>query len=232
LEFFWFIIDEGHDESEQRERVRGEMARVLRGDNVEVALRWMQNTGVSLLVTNHSWVPSTVAQRLGRVPAEWRERVGFAVLANAHDTAGMRRIHPTNDSRLRQMIWEKDLESAFALAHENNVATRAFVRRALLRRDGEGFLHYLSTVTPRKSLAQLLTRDIWTGLKESPVPFDVQQQRQTLVSGDDLIAAGMKPGPVMGAFMGRLELAVIRRDVLTREEALNMVATALDAENR
>ncbi len=214
------------------ERVRGEMARVLGGDNVEAALRWMQNTGVSLLVTSHSWVPSTVAQRLGRVPAEWRERVGFAVVADSQDTVGMRRIHPTNESRLRQVIWEKDLQSAFALANENNVLTRAHVRRALLRREGEGFLHYLSTVTPRKSLAQLLTRDIWTGLKEAPVPFDVAQQRQTLVTGDDLIAAGMKPGPVMGAFMGQLELAVIRRDVLTREEALNMAAIAVDAENR
>jgi hypothetical protein len=60
----------------------------------------------------------------------------------------------------------------------------------------------------------------------------VAQQRQTLVTGDDLIAAGMRPGPVMGAFMGKLELAVIRRDVLTREEALNMAAIAVDAENR
>lgn len=65
--------------------------------------------------------------------------------------------------------------------------------------------------------------------KQSEVPPD-ELKPKPLITGDDLIAQGMKPGPIFGKLLHEIEDAQLEGRITTREEALRMALGLTQAE--
>lgn len=213
------------------ERVRDELLRTLSEGGAPVGLRLLDGLGLLDVV-----LPEVAALRpdgvehaarlLERLPAG-DGVLGLAALLHATTPAAAeavgRRLRLSNAEigRLRALVAGRG--EADTMPHPDPARFKRFLR-------GEHMRSVLTlweadvAVGHGDGAAQAACRDALTrlGADELDPP--------RLLTGDDLKALGHRPGPAFRTALEALEDAQLRGEVMTRDEAVALVATLLDAE--
>lgn len=192
------------------ERILAEMNRMLSGPNLPIVWLYLDEAGLW-----RSLAPDSPAGgRLARLRSPVSTALGWAALLEAHPRPQLVYQLCRFPASLRAHCAEL-LAQEPALANATNLSTPALKR--LLRQPTfpEHLELHRATYGESPAWQYLLEAERrWQSAELWPPP---------LLTGADLIALGLKPGPLFGNILEQLEDAQLEQRISTREEALALV---------
>ena len=208
------------------ERVWMELKKMLAAPDPSRAILWMRTTGIlgAVLPETHKWGTDAMPGFL-RLEQEqkWQPDALFRLM-------GMVRPDEETMQGLSKRLAFSNKETERMVTWANNPAPKADIpmsdfEKLLYKRDSQGLMDSMKLEAVHlQGRDDAANADVMLKL----IDFAQNWQRPTFpLQGQDLIAAGMKPGPEMGQRLKALEEAWLDSGfVLSREELLAMVEQA------
>lgn len=172
---------------------------------------------------------ATLLHDVGKPPTITREdRIRF----NEHDRVGVElsrgicgRLKLSNEEK-EKVLWLVEKHMVF----KDVQRMRASTLKRLLGHPFFGELLELHRADRMASRADLSNYDFCRAKLEEFTVDDLKPK--PLVTGEDLLALGLKPGPLIGELLREVEEAQLEGKVKTREEAMGLVREMLDEGDR